>query len=190
MRWRAWPEQQMALVGDSGSGRTRLVRMWACEAGAALISGMELAASDVAEISGLSIAALAIDDADGCVEPTRLLTALNLCRSRGVSVLASGRREPAAWFSTPGDLVSRLRAIPTAVIGPPDEASLLLRLQEECLRLHLSVPPPSLAYLVERMDRSWDAVARVAEQIVKTPGRGFTLHSARNVLSALGRDEG
>jgi chromosomal replication initiation ATPase DnaA len=190
LRWRSWPEGQMALVGDSGSGRSRLVRMWACEAGAALMSGAELAATDIEEISRLSIAALAIDDADLCEEPIRLLTALNLCRSRGVSVLMAGRREPAAWFSAPGDLLSRLRATPTAVIDPPDEATLLLRLQEECLRLHLSVPSTSLNYLVERMDRSWDAVARVAEQIVQTPGRGFSLHSARNVLRALGREAG
>lgn len=190
LRWRSWPERQMALVGDRGSGRSRLVRMWACEAGAALMSGRQLAATDVEEISRLSIAALAIDDADRCEEPTRLLTALNLCRSRGVSVLVSGLTEPAAWFAAPGDLVSRLRATPTTVIGAPDEPTLLLRLQEECLRLHLSVPTASLVYLVERMERSWDAVARVAEQIVQTPGRGFSLHSARNVLRALGREAG
>jgi chromosomal replication initiation ATPase DnaA len=187
-RWRAWPEQQMAVFGERGSGRSRLVREWACEAGAALTTGSDLGAADVQEISNLTFAALAIDDADLCAQPTALLTTLNLCRARGASVLMSGVGPPSTWFAAPGDLVSRLRATPASEIGPPDEDSLLLRLREACAVRYLSVPEASLSYLVERMDRSWEAVGQLADRIVTTPGRGFTLHSARQVLLAMGRE--
>lgn len=189
-RWRHWPGQQLALIGDAQSGRTRLLRLWAADAGAALVSGAAIANAGMGEISRLSVSALAIDDADLSENGLGLLAALNLCRDRGAPVLLSGRTQPASWFTSPLDLRSRLAAMPVGAIEPPDDATLAARLREECALRHLIIPEESVTYLAQRMEPSWEAVTRVADEIARTPGRAEGLRSARTVLISLGMDPG
>lgn len=189
-RWREWPGGQLAVSGEAFSGKTRLARWWAGAAEAAVVSGAALTRAGMDEISALSFAALAVDDADAPADGLGLLAALNLCRDRGLPVLLTGAGEPVVWQKTPPDLVSRLRAMPVAHIDAPDDESLSLRLTEECIRRHLILPEESVAYLVQRMERSWHAIGVVADQIERTKGRAETLHSARQVLIALGMDPG
>ena len=189
-RWRHWPGQQLALIGDPQSGRTRLLHLWAADAGAALVTGAALANAEMDEIARLSVSALAIDDADMAETGLGLLAALNLCRDRGAPVLLSGRSQPAGWFETPLDLRSRLTAMPVATIDPPDDDTLAARLREECALRHLILPEESVTYLAQRMEPSWEAVTRVADEIARTPGRAEGLRSARAALISLGMDPG
>lgn len=189
-RWRHWPGQQLALIGDTQSGRTRLLHLWASDAGAALVTGAALASAGMGEIARLSVSALAIDDADLSENGLGLLAALNLCRDRGAPVLLSGRTQPAGWFAIPPDLRSRLAAMPVAAIEPPDDATLAARLREECALRHLIIPEESVTYLARRMEPSWEAITRVADEIARTPGRAEGLRSARAALISLGMDPG
>jgi chromosomal replication initiation ATPase DnaA len=189
-RWKSWPGQQLALTGDVFAGKSRLLVLWAVETGAAMTTGAALAQAGMDEIAELSVSALAVDDVDAAAHGEGLLAALNMCRDRRTAILVSGRGEPGGWFETPPDLQSRLRAMPTVAIGQPDDESLALRLAEECARRHLILPEESVTYLSERMERSWLAISLVADEIERTPGRGFTLRSARNALQALGMDPG
>jgi chromosomal replication initiation ATPase DnaA len=189
-RWKQWPERQLALSGDAFSGKTRLLRLWAADSGAAVVTGQALAAAPIDEISRLSISALAIDDADAASDGYGLLAALNLCRDRGAPVLLAGRGEPADWFAIPPDLRSRLAAVPVVQVEAPDDETLALRLREECARRHLILSDESVAYLAPRMERSWAAVGLVADQIERTRGRAETRAAARAVLAALGMDPG
>lgn len=189
-RWRHWPGQQLALIGEPQSGRTRLLHLWAADTGAALVTGAALANAEMDEIARLSVSALAIDDADKADNGLGLLAALNLCRDRGAPVLLAGQAEPAGWFTTPPDLRSRLTAMPVARIEAPDDATLAARLREECALRHLILPEESINYLAQRMEPSWEAVTRVADEIARTPGRGEGLRSARATLISLGMDPG
>jgi chromosomal replication initiation ATPase DnaA len=189
-RWKDWPEKQLALSGDAFSGRSRLARLWAASAGAALVTGDALSRAGMDDISRLSVSALAIDDADTVSDGRNLLAALNLCRDRGAPVLLTGRGEPGAWFQAPPDLRSRLVAMPVVRIGEPDDETLALRLREECARRHLILPDESVEYLAPRMERSWVAVGLVADQVERTKGRAHNQRSAREVLKALGMDPG
>ncbi len=189
-RWKHWPGGQMAVVGEPFAGKTRLLHAWASDAQAALVTGEALAHAEIDEIARLSVSALAVDDADHPEAALGLLAALNLCRDRGVPVLVSGRTDPAGWHSRPLDLKSRLTSMPAAHIEPPDDETLALRLHEECALRHLILPDESVAYLANRMERSWAAVGQVADQIERTPGRAESLRSARAVLTDLGMDPG
>ena len=189
-RWRHWPGQQLALIGEPQSGRTRLLHLWAADTGAALVTGAALANAEMDEIARLSVSALAIDDADKSENGLGLLAVLNLCRDRGAPVLLAGQAEPAGWFTTPPDLRSRLTAMPVARIEAPDDATLAARLREECALRHLILPEESITYLAQRMEPSWEAVTRVADEIARTPGRGEGLRSARAALISLGMDPG
>jgi chromosomal replication initiation ATPase DnaA len=189
-RWKHWPGGQFALVGEPFAGKTRLLRVWAADAGAAMVTGEALAQAGMDEIAHLSVSALAVDDADHPEAGLGLLAALNLCRDRGAPVLLSGASEPAGWFNRPLDLRSRLAAMPVAHIEPPDDETLALRLREESALRHLILPDESVAYLADRMERSWAAVKLVADQIERTPGRAESPRAARAVLVALGMDPG
>ncbi len=189
-RWQSWPGRQLALIGEAGAGKTRLLTLWAAQAGAAMISGEALARADIDAIANLSVAALAVDDAFRGEDGRGLLTALNMAQARGAPVLLAGVGEPAVWFSSPPDLRSRLQAMTVAGIGPPDDDALLQRLKEACAQRHLNLPDAPAAYLAERMPRSWGAIQQVADQIEQTRGRAFTLPSARRVLEQLGLDPG
>jgi chromosomal replication initiation ATPase DnaA len=189
-RWRDWPEGQLAITGEPFSGRTRLLTLWAADAGAALVTGKALASADITHINDLAFGALAVDDADAAADGLGLLAALNLCRERRATVLLAGRAEPGTWFSSPPDLKSRLVSMPVTAIGRPDDETLELRLQEECVRRHLILPAESVRYLAQRMTRSWAALGEVADMVEATPGRAETRPSARKVLLALGIDPG
>jgi chromosomal replication initiation ATPase DnaA len=189
-RWKDWPERQLALSGAAFAGKTRLLRWWAAETGAAVVTGGALSAAEMDEIARLSVSALAVDDADTPGSGRCLMAALNLCRDRKAPILLAGQGEPRGWLSEPPDLNSRLRAMPVALIGEPDDETLALRLREECARRHLILPDESVAYLSQRMERSWVAVGLVADQIERTRGRAETKPSARAVLTALGMDPG
>jgi chromosomal replication initiation ATPase DnaA len=181
-RWRWWATPSRARHGFSASGPLH--------ANAALVTGEALAKAEIDEIAKLSVSALAIDDADHPEAALGLLAALNLCRDRGAPVLLSGRTQPAGWFGRPLDLKSRLAAMPVAQIEAPDDETLAFRLREESALRHLILPDESVAYLGNRMERSWAAVGRVADQIERTPGRAESLRSARAVLTGLGMDPG
>lgn len=189
-RWKHWPGAQFTLVGDAASGKSRLLRWWAGQSGAALIAGEALSQAPMDEIARLSVSALAIDDADYAGAGPALLAALNLCRDRKAPVLLSGATGPAGWFDQPPDLRSRLVAMPVVHIDAPDDETLAARLREDSSLRHLNLPEESVAYLAARMERSWSAVARVADQIERTPRRAESVRSARAVLVALGMDPG
>jgi chromosomal replication initiation ATPase DnaA len=193
-RWKDWPERQLALSGAAFAGKTRLLRWWAAETGAAVVTGEALAQAGMDQIAQLTISALAVDDADAPADAPAdgrgLLAALNLCRDRRAPILLVGEGEPRDWHLQPPDLNSRLRAMPVARIEDPDDETLALRLREECARRHLILPDESVTYLSQRMERSWAAVGLVADQIERTKGRAETKPSARAVLMALGMDPG
>jgi len=189
-RWKNWPERQLALTGAASAGKTRLLRWWAAETGAAMVSGAALIEADMDDIARLSVSALAVDDADAPGDGRGLLAALNLCRDSGAPVLLAGQGEPSGWVPLPPDLNSRLRAMPVARIDDPDDETLAMRLREECARRHLILPDESVVYLSQRMERSWAAIGLVADQIERTKGRAETKPSARAVLIALGMDPG
>jgi chromosomal replication initiation ATPase DnaA len=189
-RWKNWPEHQLALSGAPAAGKTRLLRWWAAETGAAMITSAALVGADMDDIARLSVSALAVDDAHAPGDGRALLAVLNLCRDSGAPVLLGGQGEPGGWVLQPPDLNSRLRAMPVARIEDPDDETLALRLREECARRHLILPDESVVYLSQRMERSWAAVGLVADQIERTKGRAETKPSARAVLIALGMDPG
>ena len=187
-RWRDWPGGQVALIGEPDAGKSRLLRWWAEMANAAVVTGADLASADIEEIAALSVNALAVDDADGDPRGEGLLAALNLGVRRGAAILLAGRQEPARWFTHPPDLRSRLQAMPVVQIGAPDEQSIRLRLVAACDARFVVLAPDEADFLAHRMERSWQAVGRVADGLADAGGRVFSVHKMRKVLISLGMD--
>ena len=70
-------------------------------------------------------------------------------------------------------------------IGPPDDDLLAVVIAKQFSDRQVSITPEVLAYLVGRMERSFDAARRVVEALDKASlaqGRAVTIPLARKVL--------
>ncbi len=186
-RWRFWPDGQMAMIGENASGRTRLLRRWAEETGAAYIEGPDLAKADITQVSNLSISALAVDDADLCENGAPLLAAMNLCRDRNATILISGKSDPSTWNMRPLDLQSRLTAFPVVRIEPLDQDTFEKRLIAACRIRFMKLPDETARYLAERMVRSYQAIEKMARCLEEAAdGKALTKTTARKAIEKFG----
>ena len=182
-RWKEWPSFALALIGPAGSGKTHLAHLFAGHARAIIVDA-GLVRSD--GVAGLAEGpAVVVEDIARGVDEPALLHLFNLLRERGRALLLTGREPPARWSVALADLRSRLTALPVTTIGPPDEAllgALLVKLfADRQLRIGQDLP----AYLLPRLERSFDAVRAAVDALDKAAlarGRAVTPALAREVL--------
>jgi chromosomal replication initiation ATPase DnaA len=157
--WPDWPSRAVALIGPEGSGKTHLATIWAAAAGARVVSARSIGKFDIPAM--LATGALVIEDAGAISDERALFHLINLAREEAAFLLFTARTAPSAWpISTP-DVVSRLRAMPTATLQAPDDAMLrgvMVKLAaDRQFELHESV----VNYLSTHIERSF-AAARAA----------------------------
>jgi len=184
-RTEIWPDRRLALWGESGRGKTHLLRIWAVRHGAEVLEGRALAG-----FPGIaSPAGAAVDDADQADEAA-LLHLLNTARDLARPVLLAARMPPARWDVALRDLASRLRAITAVEVeGPADD--LLRRLLLRWLTERGLVADASLHdRLLLRLPRSPEQVLRAVERLdhAATASRRREV-SAAMVRAALADDE-
>jgi len=83
---------------------------------------------------------------------------LNLAREQEAYVLITTRATPAALAVSIRDLASRLRALPTVTIAPPDDALLRALIVKLAADRQLAVDDTLVNYLANRVERSVAAV--------------------------------
>jgi chromosomal replication initiation ATPase DnaA len=159
-RWPDWPARTVALVGPEGSGKSHLAAIWARAAGSRSIAGhaIELAGVPTALATG---ALVAEDLREGMFDEHALFHLLNLAREEDTYVLMTALSAPSGWTVRLRDLASRLRAIPTVTLAPPDDALLRAVLIKQFADRQLDVDEGLIGYLVTRIERSF-AAARAA----------------------------
>lgn len=184
--WKDWPGGKMLLVGPRGSGKTHLARLWAAEAGAAVIPGAELAEADLPGLS--SHGAVAVEDAEAVAgHPEREAAFFhlhNLVVQAG-SLLVTATTPPRDWGLGLPDLASRLQAAAVTRLEAPDDALLSAVLIKLFSDRQIAVPPTLIPYLVLRMERSIDAArGLVAELDARSlaGGRPITRQLAAEVM--------
>ena len=188
-RWPDWPGPALVIHGPPGSGKSHLAEVWRRRSGAEIIEAAGLAqAMSAAERAP----ALVIDGLDVPVDERALLHTYNAIAERDGHLLLTAQSPPARWPLVLPDLASRLRLAPAAALGLPDDtllAALMLKLFAD---RQIAVAPEVPAYVVPRVERTFEAVARLVDRLDRAAlaeGRAVTVPLVRAVL-ALGEGGG
>lgn len=188
--WRAWPQGKLVLTGPAGAGKSHLARIWAVEAGAALLPATDLVATDLPALA--AHARVALDDAHSVAGDAAAERALfhlhNMLAVAGGHLLLTAPEAPNRWHVALPDLASRLQATPVARLERPDDALLSAVLVKLFADRQLHVAPAVIAYLATRIDRSLADAARVVAAIDSrslTTHREITRAFAAEVLDTL-----
>jgi chromosomal replication initiation ATPase DnaA len=158
--WPDWPNRVMLLVGPEASGKSHLASIWAEQSGARSTSAHVLTAAEVP--GALATGALVIEDlrpAD--IDERALFHLLNLAREDSAFVLITARAPPTEVELR--DLRSRLRAVPTVQLLPPDDHLFRALIVKFCADRQLAVDEAVVGYLTTRLERSYAAVRHTVE---------------------------
>lgn len=190
--WRNWPGARMMLWGPKGSGKTHLAHVWAADTGAAIVSAADI---DEAAAGRLGLNRfLVVEDADAIAGDKARETALfhlyNLIQSKGGRLLMTAELPPSRWPVLLADLQSRMQAMPLAKLDAPDDALLAALMIKLFADRQIAIGPELIPYLLDRIERSPDAVTQVVEALDRaalTQKRAVNRRLAAEVLDKGGR---
>ncbi|HMM14645.1 MAG TPA: DnaA/Hda family protein [Parvibaculum sp.] len=188
--WPNWPGPAAALSGPAGSGKTHLAEVWRAAAGAVRLDLSALGEADLPAL--VAQRAIILEDLATLSdrEERALFHLLNLVREEGAALLLTSRAAPGHIEVRLPDLASRLRALPHAELGAPDDALLagvLVKLFDD---RQLRVAEPLIAYVTSRIERSISVLRDVVEALDRASLSGkrpITVPLAAEVLQSLGR---
>lgn len=187
-RWPDWPDRLLVVAGPHGSGKSHLAAIWAGAAGARFLAARALAEADLP--GALSTGALVIEDVAGdAVDERALFHLLNLTREEGAFVLVTAPTAPSGWTLRLADLASRLRALPVVELGPPDDALLRALMVKLFADRQLDVDESLLAYLMNRIERSFAGAHAAVERLDREALRLHRPVTRALAAEIVGRDQ-
>jgi chromosomal replication initiation ATPase DnaA len=158
--WPDWPNRIMFLLGPEGSGKSHLAAIWAEQSGARSTSAHALTAAEVP--GALATGALVVEDLKSQdIDERAIFHLLNLAREESAFVLITARTPPADIELR--DLRSRLRAIPTVQLLPPDDHLFRALIVKFCADRQLAVDESVVSYLTNRLERSYATARRTVD---------------------------
>lgn len=189
--WPDWDHPVQLIEGPPGSGKSHLANVWRLKTGALSLDPEKLNAE---RVTGMSLQhGIVLENLDCCTfDEQALFHLLNLSRERSFNVLLTSRTPPSRWNISLPDLISRLRALPVAKIGMPDDALLGAVLLKHFSDRQLNVEPQVLKFLAHRTTRSMNAVRELAAAIdhaALVTGKKVTRHFAGEILEKFQTDE-
>jgi chromosomal replication initiation ATPase DnaA len=190
-RWPDWPAPALTIHGPAGCGKSHLAEVWRARCSALLFPATELVTEGLDRRLG-ERNAVVVEDADRGVDETALLHLYNMLSERRGHLLLTAREPPKRWTISLADLASRLRAAPAVAVATPDEALIAGVLVKLFADRQLRIGAELIVYLVARMERSFEAAARLVAALdaaALAARRPVTARLARSVLDALEKDD-
>jgi len=182
--WPEWQNRVRLVEGPAGSGKSHIANVWKLKSGAVSLDPESLGVDGLARqaLPG----AIVLEDLDRrAFDDRAVFHLMNLSRERGFDMLLTARAPVSRWSVELPDLISRLRAVPVARIGMPDDALLGAVLLKHFSDRQLNVEPQVLKFLAQRTTRSMDAVRELAAAIdhaALVSGKKITRHFAGEIL--------
>lgn len=187
--WPNWSSPAVAISGPAGSGKSHLAEVWRAASAAIRIEGDDLASADVPAL--IAAGALLIENIGTLCDAAErtLFHLINLAKEERAFLLLTSREAPARLAIRLPDLASRLKALPYAELGSPDDALLagvLVKLFDD---RQLRVAEPLIAYLSSHIERriavARDVVAAL-DRASLSGKRAITVPLAAQILEELG----
>lgn len=162
--WPNWPANSLILLGPPGSGKSHLAAVWHEMTGAAVAGPPDIRANAVPRL--LEKGALVIEDAPGrALDEPAFFHLLNLAREQKAYVLITAQQAPVAWDLALPDLLSRLKAAPSAQLGAPDDVLLRGVLVKLFADRQIGIDEAIVSYLLSRMPRELAAARTLVTEI-------------------------
>ena len=164
-KWPEWPSTGLIIHGPTGSGKTHLAQVFLAQSEGRVVKPEDILGDAV--YSFAKEPACVIEDADrfiGSAENEEsLLHVYNALGESKRHLLLTARTPPSQWNIFLPDLSSRLNAAANVAIGAPDDTLITALLVKQFADRQLTVDESLIAYLIPRMERSFDAVQRLVD---------------------------
>ncbi len=183
-RWPDWPYSMVLVHGPEGCGKTHLAHVFAARTKAHFIAPSRIGATP-ADMLLTGNHAWVIDDIGAVADAPALAQLINHARARGDYVLMTAREPASSLPFTLPDLRSRLLALPTVAVGPPDDALLMGLIAKQFADRQLRIPPDILARAVQHIERSYEAAqgfVRALDALSLERGKPITAALVREAL--------
>ena len=165
-QWPNWPSHGALILGPEGCGKSHLVEVWRQSSRAKIVSASQLRTDEIPKL--LESGSLAVEDfRSNEFDERALFHALNLAKQEAKFVLLTSRFSPDQLHLQIPDLASRVKALPTVQILPPDDALLRGVLVKLFSDRQISVDESLINFVLVRMPRSLGAARKLVAEIDK-----------------------
>ncbi len=157
------------IYGAPKCGKTHLAHIWARKCHAGFFNDSEFEKMDVEEISArasnLVFIAKSTNFLSNHEDEDKLFHLLNLLKENYQHMLIISEIPVSKWQVNLPDLSSRLKAIPTVLLGTPDEELLYGVLIKRFMDKGIMVSPEVARYILSRSARTFQDISNIVEHI-------------------------
>ena len=169
-KWPDWPAPYYSINiwGPKGCGKTHLSDIFATKLHCQKLDRLtHFNREDFHAFDGFILDNVTADEAPHLWDDEALFHLMNYLAETGKSVLITSQQPVSQMTWRLPDAASRLRAIPAQEVSLPDDELLAALLDQYFLNRQCQVTEPAMRYILARVERSYEAVAEIAQAIDK-----------------------
>ncbi|PIB25910.1 hypothetical protein BFP76_13015 [Amylibacter kogurei] len=166
--WQNWTQNKLILLGPKGAGKSHLAQIWAQNAGAIIVPADELIDADIPSLATQNVCIEDVADLAQTDGEEALFHLHNVMLDTGNKLLFTGRDTPRDWQLLLPDLNSRIAALSRVELDAPDDMLLMAVMIKQFEDRQIAIDPGVVNYLMPRMERSFDFVAKLVATLDET----------------------